>query len=108
MGESEIKKEIMDNLLKMPEIHVFKVWCGNIVAKHGARITGARNGTPDICGFFRSGPNAGRFLGIETKQPKAGYRPEQYEFMIEASRAGAVVFGAVSWKECKMRLEVFL
>lgn len=110
MSETEIKKAILDGLeSEMKDaIHVFRVWCGHTVAKKGGHIVGAKNGTPDLCGFFRSGPNAGVFLGIETKQPKAGFRPDQYEFALVATKARAIVISAVSWEDCRGKLREYL
>jgi len=107
--ETEVKKEITEGLKPLSDkIHVFRVWCGQTVAKKGGIIIGAARGTPDLCGFFKAGPNSGRFLGIEVKLPKAQFRPEQYEFATTASRAGAVVIGAESWEDCRRKLEAFL
>ena len=106
MTETEIKKEIMEGIKTefKDSVHVFRVWCGQTIAIKGGVIQGAKNGTPDLCGFFKIGKNKGVFLGIEIKKGNAQFKPEQYEFAIMAATSGAVVISARSWQECREKL----
>lgn len=101
MTETEIKAEILEGLRdEFPAIHVFRVLSG-VIRTRGRVIHGAAAGTPDICGYLPDG----RFLGVEVKTPKKGtVSQEQLDFAVRATRAGAVVFGASSWQECREKL----
>ena len=109
-SETEIKKEILEGIKREfpDQVHVFRVWCGNMTAKHGARIIGAAKGTPDLCGFFQAGIKKGGFLGIEVKTPEGQFSKEQYEFNTRTSQAGATMIAAVSWQDCREKLEFWL
>jgi len=102
VSETEIKKSILDGIkAEFPTVTAFRVWCGNIQAKHGARIVGAEKGTPDICGFLPDG----RFLGVEVKTKEGSFSADQYEFGTKAAKAGAVIIGAASWEDCRKKLQ---
>jgi hypothetical protein len=100
-AESVTKAEIMAGLKReFPSWCIFPVLSG-MVRMGKNYIKGAPKGTPDICGFLPDG----RFLGIEAKSTTGRLRPEQYDFAVNATRAGAVVLVASSWEECKKKLE---
>ena len=51
--ESDIRAEIMRKYnATFPGGNIDRVWCGQVATRHGARIIGARKGTPDLIGVF--------------------------------------------------------
>ena len=100
MTEAQIQTEILTGLKsEFPALIHFRVLSG-IIRANKNYIHGAPKGTPDICGYLPDG----RFLGIECKTPGGDVKQEQYDFAVAATRAGAVVFQASSWDDCKRKL----
>lgn len=88
MSESDIQREILEALGPYNHIKIWRTNSGR--AKYNIRLAPA--GTPDIIGYIIWGKNAGKFLGIEVKEPGKLQKPKQIEFQCELTSAGGFYF----------------
>lgn len=102
MAESEVKTEILKKYpIEFPGGRLVRVYCGSVVSRHGARITGAEPGTSDLCGWLPDG----RFLAVEVKTPggkTAKARAEkQTAFRDAVNMAGGCGVQVETWEELR-------